>query len=212
MKKTNPIRGTVENFVAANGRHLKSEKKKVTLLFFFDDLEKRGPFHPNSIFRQWTSSIREDMIASGTWLKKANSGQKTRLAFVQEYISRLQLKFWKMNEHEREYRQTVESPHDDLPFPFWYESLNLNGIKTFKMIYKMIRVFGLRMKLYCLLRARTYRGMKYRHLLIDSVVAEYLFGKEHMEKAWPYYWARRTKTLRAKMRFCAPLKMSIQFY
>ena len=205
-RKSNPIRGTVENWISRRPK-CKNTKPKITLKTFFEDLENRGPFHSNSLFQQWTTSIRNDMLEAGTWIKRSKSSLKATLVFVQEYVSRLQLKFWKMNtKHENWYQQVVEHC-DHIPLPWWYDGLSQLGFNTFVMIYKIIRVFGLRMKLYCLQKPRIYRGLKYEYFLDQSVVTEYSFGKEHIEKVWSYFWARRTKQYKKKLFFCAPLKM-----
>lgn len=205
-RKPNPIRGTVENWISRRPKD-KKPKPKITLKAFFEDLENKGPFNPNSLFRQWTSSIHNDMLEAGTWIKRSKPSLKATLVFVQEYISRLQVKFWRMNDaHECEYQHVI-SHRDHIPFPYWYNDLNQLGFDTFVMIYKMIRVFGLRMKFFCLQKPRVYRGMKYEYFLDQSVVAGYSFGKDHIEKVWSYFWARRTKSFKAKMFYCAPLKM-----
>ncbi len=205
-RKSNPIRRTVENYISRRPM-IKVRKHKITLKTFFDDLENRGPYSPNSLFKQWTSSIRNEMIEAGTWVKRSKPGLKATLAFVQEYVSRLQLRFWRMNDkHENLYQQVVEH-RDNIPLPYWYDDLSQPGFNTFVMVYKMIRVFGLRMKLFCLQKPRTYRGLKYEYFLDQSVVVGYSFGKEHIEKVWSYFWARRTKQFRKKMFFCAPLKI-----
>jgi hypothetical protein len=147
------------------------------------------------------------MIDAGTWIKRSKPSLKATLVFVQEYVSRLQLKFWRMNnEHESCYQQVVEH-RDHIPLPYWYRELSQLGFNTFVMIYKMIRVFGLRMKMFCLQKPRIYRGMKYEFFLDLSVVAEYSFGKEHIEKVWSYFWVRRRKQYKGKLFYCAPLKM-----
>lgn len=206
-RKLNPLRGTVTNWISRRPK-VRIKKTKITLMAFFNDLQNRGPFHSNSLFKQWTSSIRGEMLEAGTWLKRSRISQKAMLGFVQEYVSRLQLKFWKMNSrHENLYQQVVDHS-DHIPLPWWSDDLSQLGFNTFVMIYKMIRVFGLRMKLFCLQKPRTYRGLKYEYFLDQSVVTEYSFGKVHIEKVWSYFWARRTRGFRKKMFFCAPLKMT----
>ncbi len=200
--KRNPIHHTVTNWISKRPR---KSKTRITLLSFFNDLENRGPFSPNSLFRQWTSSIRREMIELNTWPKGNKLSSKRQIVFVQEYISRLQFKFWTIEDHlccrHNERHQIV--------CPYWSDKLNQDAIRTFKMIYKMIRIFGLRMKMFCLLKPRLYKCMKYRRLLVKSVITDYIFGKRYTEKAWSYFWTLRNKSLRKHIYFCAPISMEI---
>jgi hypothetical protein len=120
MKTYNPIRSTVTNFVTALGKRRKrSQKTKKSKIFlFFNDLENRGPFKPNSFFELWTKQIRLNMQKAGIWIRE---DEENNLAFVAEYIDRLQSIYLK--DEERRFQ-------------------------TFKKIYLKVRIWGLRMKLF----------------------------------------------------------------
>jgi len=210
-RKPNPIHTTVQNYVrGGKGRHFRYQK--ITLKSFFESLDRRGPLHPNSLFEKWVSTIRQDMVAAGSWTKACSLNQSDAVNFVQEYISRLQLQFWTTGEvNTREYKRVAKYTNHGVELPYWQDDLDWKMLKTFKMIYKMIRVFGLRMKLFYLIKARERRHMKYEYLIVDTVVAEYDFGRQHLEKARLCYRARNNMKLKVQMRFCAPLKMPIRF-
>jgi len=111
----------------------------MTTKMFFEDLENRGPLHPNSFFEKWTKKIRKDMEKSGTWL--AEDGDEIQiLKFVVEYMSRLQKEFW---------YACSKSPlkTDMIMIARTGQFPEFNSQKRiFRLVYFKIRAFGLRMK------------------------------------------------------------------
>ncbi len=144
--KINPIRTTVTHFVAATGRHTKSERKKMTLASFFNDLENRGPikFGSEHVFEKWTKKIRKDMQKAKSWIEE-DSSEKQNLLFVEEYVSRLQAEAWKENKNLLPRIQKFSSFYHSK-----YYRRHINHVRVFEDVYMKIRVFGLRRKLFYL--------------------------------------------------------------
>lgn len=95
MKKQNPIRDTVTHFVRSTGGQCnKKNSTQSKFMHFFEDLENRGPFTPNSLFETWTKQIRKDMEKAGTWKENPKG---VSFEFVAEYIYRLQILFRDVN-------------------------------------------------------------------------------------------------------------------
>lgn len=132
MKKQNQIRNTVTNFVrSTSGRRNKKDLQKSNFIRFFEDLENRGPYTPNSLFETWNKKIHADMKKAGTW-KEDSKG--VSFEFVAEYINRLQVLFRRSDSRMHE---LIEGRRDD---KFTREGF------TFRLIYLKIRVWGLRTK------------------------------------------------------------------
>jgi hypothetical protein len=162
MKTYNPIRHTVVNFVATKGRRhkktsetqKKEKPKKSKISVFFNDLENRGPFKPGTFFEAWTKQIRIKMQELGTWIKEE---EENNLAFVAEYLNRLQIIFLDDGEKRR---------------------------LSFKKIYVKIRVWGLRMKLFEIkkwegsffISRRSHVYPYYTPKLYESDFYTYVFG------------------------------------
>jgi hypothetical protein len=202
MKK-NPIRLTVTNFVTAKGRrHKKQEKKRLTFADFFNDLENRGPFQPDSVFEKWTSTIRRDMIRAGTWVKE---DEDTSIIFVQEYVSRLQAEFWNMDKNMKYLKKklyNVWSCH------FYYP--DTEHLKVYKDIYLKIRVYGLRHKKFCLLNSHIRASMSYRRTVIFTYVTRYEFGIEYVEN-WRATCLAKEVNHKEEFHYCRPFGLEELF-
>ena len=167
MKKHNPIRDTVTNYVTAC--RMRSKRPKLTLIEFFKDLESRGPWSPDSLFEKWTKKIRADMEKAGTWVENPSND----FEFVAEYISRLQMIYQETNAPffiEKHIKGRVVSRK------FTPEAL------AFRMIYLKIRVWGLRKKRYRLrrwLKRSQYIDLDRRTVIFPiDFLAKYDAGEE----------------------------------
>jgi hypothetical protein len=142
---SNPIRGTVSHFMEAGAlRRLRKEArkqkpqvekaKKSNFVRFFESLENRGPLTPHSTYEKWTKAIHKEMEAAETWPK---GKQECDLRIIAEYISRLQLMFWKEYPELQWYtfRENIYGNH-------WEEFLP--NLRVFRKIYNKIRNKGLR--------------------------------------------------------------------
>ena len=148
MKTYNPIRSTVTNFVTALGKRRKrsskaqkdKKPKKSKMSLFFNDLENRGPFVPNSLFESWTRQIRTEMQKERIWVGDEDGNN---IAFVAEYISRLMKKFFSSNSYLKKLHAEISTYVPTLIGKgVNRELLALGGI------YVKIRIWGLRMKLF----------------------------------------------------------------
>lgn len=137
-RKSNPIRGTVENWISRRSKG-KKPKIKITLKTFFEDLENRGPdnFKSDQQFKKWTKKIRRGMMKAETWV----NDNSDPVLFVREYISHLQAEFWKNN-------KSVARDIERMSRMYW--PMDLEKSALFDDIYSKIRIFGLRKKLYYL--------------------------------------------------------------
>jgi hypothetical protein len=147
MKKQNPVRDTVTHFVrSTGGRRNKKNSTESKFIRFFNDLENRGPFTPNSLFEIWTKKICKDMNRDGTW---GEDSKGVSFEFVAEYIYRLQVLFQKSN---KEYAPRI---HTEGNYSWKNCKFTPEGF-AFRMIYLKIRVWGLRTKQF---RLRKWRKM-----------------------------------------------------
>lgn len=142
MKKKKHLRETVTHYVAASG--LKKKQKRSSMKDFFEDLENRGPFTPNSLFEKWTKEIRVDMEEAGSWIQDSFEYQQ-EIEFVAEYLSRFQTKF--VN-----FVCTSLSEHKHMHFTdiLDYPSDCKKAFRVFRKVYIKIRIWGLRKKLFIL--------------------------------------------------------------
>lgn len=146
MKKRNPIKDTVTHYVAASVR-VRAACRRMSMREFFEDLENRGPFKPNSLFEQITKQVREDMEEAGTWIR----GEEDCLDFVAEYISRILQEYNKYLGQQGLHMGSLILKRGR--FAGYQEHF-----LEFRKIYLKIRTWGLRTKRF---RLRKWRLVQY---------------------------------------------------
>lgn len=173
MKRKNPIKETVTHYIRATKKC--DKKTPVTSVEFFEDLQNRGPFNPNSLFEKWTKKIRSDMEREGLWIKEDTN----LVEFVIEYISRLQREFW--DEYPGDFDKI-----DAIGTVFYRDfSDNKNLPRIFKLIYSKIRIWGLRMKIFGL--CAWYRDV----YLVTYIRVRQQDDELSLFTPWQMYWATK---------------------
>lgn len=204
-RKPNPIRMTVENWISRRPKD-KNLKPKITLKAFFEDLENRGPvnFKSDQVFRKWTKKIRQDMTKAKTWIQDGLE-EKSNIAFVQEYVSRLQAEFWKLN------IKFLKSHHVRDRISYWdCHNDKIKYLGLYKYTYLKIRVFGLRSKIFCLLNSVINSSVSYRHTVVQTHITRYSFGKEYVED-WRATYLAEFYNHKHEFYYCRPFKLTHLF-
>jgi hypothetical protein len=71
MRRSNPIKNTIKNFIKAGSRKSKQKKKKYKSNFvkFMESLENRGPLSMHGLYEKLTKKVRKEMEEANTWPK-----------------------------------------------------------------------------------------------------------------------------------------------
>ena len=142
------------------------------------------------------------MMKAGTWVKE---NEDTNIPFVQEYISRLQAEFWRVETNMKFLKQY---PHCVRTCHFYHP--DVEHLRVYKDIYLKIRVYGLRHKKFCLLNSHIRASMSYRRTVVCTYVTRYDFGIEYVEN-WRATFLAREFNHKEEFHYCRPFGLENLF-